>query len=162
MLVRVASVALLIAIVSFLLILIDPVAGEPLPQSVVSRQDADRIFGMTRHGWERVAEGSSYRGWKISLNPHNTGTEVMASDPTTGVALSVRPYYEDDQGLPQTLVIGSYYPVGFAAEATEQLQRDIQSAARKALGPAYSVSLVYTRSNRLDVIELFITRRTLN
>lgn len=159
---RVASMTASIALICFLLIFVGPVAGNPLQPSIVTKQDADRIFAMTRYGWERVAERSSYPGWRISLNLHNTGTEVMASDPATGVGLSVRPYFADDQGLPQTLVIGSYYPAGFAPEATEQLQRDIQSAARKALGSAYSVSLVYTRSNRLDVIELLITRRTFN
>jgi hypothetical protein len=60
------------------------------------------------------------------------------------------------------LIVGSYFPAGTFREFSEQLKRDMEAAARSDLGPAYSVTISFSRmaspAPGLDVVEVIITR----
>ncbi len=136
-----------------------PLGAEPSRETVISREEADRLFNLIRPEWEKVAMGSHYPGWAIQLSPRDTGMSLKAYDPSQKFSVSVQPFYDDDMSPPKSLIVGASYPVDFWAEGTDQMLSNIRSANRKSLGPSYSLSLVHQRVNRLDMIELFITKR---
>lgn len=136
-----------------------PLDAEPSRETVISREEADRLFSLIRPEWEKAARGSYYPGWAIQLSPRDTGMSLKAYDPSQKFSVSVQPFYEDDMSPPKSLIVGASYPVDFWAGETDQMLSNIRSANRRSLGPSYSVSLVHQRVNRLDVIELFITKR---
>jgi len=132
-------------------------------ERIVSKQDADRIFGLNRSQWEaearRMIESQS---WKVLPGAGTQGTGVIATDPRTGVGLAVRPSYRDAQGPPETLVVGSYYPSGTFRRFSDQTRREMEAAAGSDLGKAYSVEVAFSSSTTpapgYDVLELIITR----
>ena len=132
-------------------------------ERIVSKQDADRIFGLNRSQWEaearRMVESQS---WKVLPGAGTQGTGVIATDPRTGVGLAVRPSYRDTQGPPETLVVGSYYPSGTFRRFSDQTRREMEAVAGSDLGKTYSVEVGFssTRSPApgYDVVELIITR----
>src|SRR3990172_769352 len=126
---------------------------------IVNKQDADRIFGLNRSQWEAEAKQMVHPdGWKVRLSPVETGTGGMAFDPKTGMGLAVQPLFRDWQSPPEMLVVGSYYPAGTFPKFNERLKRDMEAAARSDLGPAYSVSISFTRmaspAPGFDVVEV--------
>jgi len=136
-----------------------PLGAEPSLETVISREEADRLFSLMRPEWEKVARGSYYPGWAIQLSPRDTGMSLKAYDPSRKFSVSVQPFYDDDMSPPKSLIVGASYPVDFWAGGTDQMLSNIRSANRRSLGPSYSLSLVHQRVNRLDVIELFVTKR---
>lgn len=137
--------------------------GLPIPERLVSKQDADRIFGLNRGQWEAEAKQMVHPlGWKVRLAPVETGTSVTSIDPKTGMAFSVQPLWTDAQGPPRTLVVGNYYPGGTFSELSDQLKGEMEADARSELGPEYDVSVVFSRikssPSGLDVVEIIITR----
>ena len=147
----------------FLALLAVALGPSAAQERIVSKQDADRIFGLTRSQWEaearRMVESQS---WKILPNASNQGTAVIATDPKTGVGLAVRPSYRDSQGPPETLVVGSYYPSGTFRQFSEQIRREIEAVAGSDLGKAYSVAVAFSSTTSpapgYDVVEVIITR----
>ena len=140
------------------------VVGPSIAQErIVSKQDADRIFGLNRSQWEaearRMVESQT---WKVLPGAGDEGTGVIATDPKTGVGLAVRPSFRDPQGPPETLVVGSYYPSGTFRQFSDQTRREMEAAAGSDLGKAYSVAVAFssTRSPApgFDVVEVIITR----
>jgi hypothetical protein len=101
-------------------------------------------------------------GWKVRLSPVDTGTGVMAFDPKTGMGLAIQPLFRDRQSPPDMLIVGSYYPAGTFPDFSDRLKRDMEAAARSDLGPAYLVSISFTRMASplpgFDVVEVTITR----
>src|SRR5262245_49253188 len=80
---------------------------------LLSKPDADMLFAVTRVQWERfVREVSPPEGWTLRLLPHDTGTGLARFNRSTGVGASVQPLFKDDQGPPEMIVVGSYYPRG--------------------------------------------------
>lgn len=151
-------------VAALLLTLLTIAAGSSSGQErLVSKQDADRIFGLTRSQWEaearRMVESQS---WKVWPGSGEQGTGVMASDPKTGVGLAVRPSFRDPQGPPETLVVGSYYPVGTFRRFSDQTRREMESAAGSDFGSAYSVTVAFSSAPSpapgFDVVEVIITR----
>lgn len=131
-------------------------------ERIVTRRDADQIFGMNRSQWEAEARRMvDSQGWKVR-SPADTGTGVMALDPKTGVGLGVQPSFPDAQGPPEALVVGSYYPPGTFRQFSEQTQRDMEAAASSDLGPAYSISVSFSSTPSpppgFDVVEVVIIR----
>lgn len=149
----------MLAVILCLLFWSGPLGAEPPAETVISREEADRLFSLMRPEWEKAARGSYYPGWAIQLSPRDTGISLKAYDPSQKFSVSVQPFYEDDISPPKSLIVGASYPVDFWAGGTDQMLSNIRSANRKSLGPSYSLSLVHQRVNRLDVIELFITKR---
>ncbi len=140
------------------------VAGPSAAQErIVSKQDADRIFGLTRTQWEAEARRMvDSQTWKVLPGPGDQATGVIATDPKTGVGLAVRPSFRDAQSPPETLVVGSYYPSGTFRRFSDQTRREMEAAAGADLGKAYSVAVAFssTRSPSpgFDVVEVIITR----
>jgi hypothetical protein len=137
-----------------------PTAGQ---ERLVSKQDADRIFRLSRSQWEAEARRMvDSQTWKVWPGSGEKGTGVMATDPKTGVGLAVRPSYRDPQGPPEALVVGSYYPVGTFRRFSDQTRRELESAAGSDFGSAYSVTVAFSSTPSpapgFDVVEVIITR----
>lgn len=131
-------------------------------ERIVNKQDADRIFRLSRSQWEaEVKQMVHPSGWKVRLSPVDTGTGVIAFDSKTGMGLAVQPLFQDMQSPPEMLVVGSYYPAGTFPDFSERLKRNMEAAARSDLGPAYSVSISFKRMASpppgFDVVEVIIT-----
>jgi hypothetical protein len=157
---RTLGSSLVTALVAPLVIMLTAAGSQ---ERIVSKQDADRIFGLSRPQWEAEAKQMVHpEGWKVRLSPVSTGTGVMAYDPRTGTGLSVQPFFRDRQGRPDMIIVGSYFPAGTFREFSEQLKRDMEAAARSDLGPAYAVTISFSRmaspAPGLDVVEVIITR----
>jgi hypothetical protein len=132
-------------------------------ERLISRKDADRIFGLRRPLWEAEArQWAAPPGWTVRLVPVPTGTGVVVMDPKTGTGLGVQPLFRNAQGPPDMLVVESYYPAGTFREFSEQTQKDMQAATSLDLGPAYTISVSFNRMDSpppgFDVIEVTIKR----
>ena len=151
-------------VAAFLLTSLAITAGPSTGQErIVSKQDADRIFGLTRPQWEAEAKRMvDSQTWKVWPGSGERGTGVMVTDPKTGVGLAVRPSFRDPQGPPETLVVGSYYPVGTFRRFSDQTRREMESAAGSDFGSAYSVTVAFSSTPSpapgFDVVEVIITR----
>ena len=137
-----------------------PSAGQ---ERLVSKQDADRIFGLNRTQWEAEARRMvDSQTWKVWPGSGEQGTGVMATDPKTGVGLAVRPSFRNPQEPPERLVVGSYYPVGTFRRFSDQTRREMESAAGSDFGTAYSVTVAFSTTPSpapgFDVVEVIITR----
>ena len=146
-----------------LLALLAVAVGPPAAQErIVSKQDADRIFGLNRSQWEAEARRMvDSQTWKVLPGGSDQGTGVIATDPKTGVGLAVRPSFRD-AGPPETLVVGSYYPSGTFRRFSDQTRREMEAAAGSDLGKAYSVAVAFSSTTSpapgYDVVEVIITR----
>ena len=132
-------------------------------ERLVSKQDADRIFGLNRTQWEAEARRMvDSQTWKVLPGATGQATGVIATDPKTGVGLAVRPSFRDTQGPPETLVVGSYYPSGTFRRFSDQTRREMESVAGSDLGRAYAVEVAFSSTTSpapgYDVVELIITR----
>ena len=157
---RVLGSLVAVVLLALLAVALGPSAAQ---ERIVSKQDADRIFGLNRSQWEaearRMVESQS---WKVLPGAADQGTGVIATDPKTGVGLAVRPSYRDGQGPPEALVVGSYYPSGTFRRFSDQTRREMEAAAGSDLGKAYSVAVAFTSTSApapgYDVVEVIITR----
>lgn len=157
---RVVGSLVTVVILVLLAITAGPSGGQ---ERLVSKQDADRIFGLNRTQWEAEARRMvDSQTWKVWPGSGEQGTGVMATDPKTGVGLAVRPSYRDPQGPPERLVVGSYYPVGTFRRFNDQTRREMESAAGSDFGSAYSVTVAFSSrpapAPGFDVVEVIITR----
>ena len=126
---------------------------------IVSKADADRIFAMTRSEWEFYAKGLVYpEGWKVQLDPFDSGSGVLGHHPPTGIELTIRPYYDNAIDPPEVLFVVSHYPLGKAPKFTAEVKKDLEYEAKRNLGAEYSVSVAYTKSPPFEEIELTIKR----
>jgi hypothetical protein len=94
--------------------------------------------------------------------PIETGTGVMAFDATTGMGLAVQPFFQDAEGPPDMLSVGSYCPAGTFREFSDELKQDMEVAAQSDLGPGYSVRISFSKvaspAPGFDVVEVTITQ----
>jgi hypothetical protein len=132
-------------------------------ERLVSKRDADRIFGLTRTQWEaEAARLVKSEGWKVRPGAGDSGTGVMVVDPRTGVGIAVQPSFPDAQGPPESLVVGSYYPTGTFRRFSDQTRRELEAAAGSDLGPGYALSVSFSIMTSpppgFDVMEVIITR----
>ena len=132
-----------------------------LAGTLVSQAETAYIFSLNRHEWETYATRVKHPpSWNVSLSPNQTGTAVMAFDPATSVGLSVQPFYRDHDDSPESLIFGSYYPLGTLPAFTSDLQRETEEQARDDLGSQYSVVASYGRSPFGEGVELTIQKST--
>jgi L-aminopeptidase/D-esterase-like protein len=132
-------------------------------ERIVSKRDADRIFRLSRPQWEDEAKRLvQSEGWKVQPGSNEAGTGVITFDLKTGVGLAVRPSFPDAQGPPETLVVGSYYPIGTFQRFSDRTRREMESAAGTDFGSAYSVTVAFSTTPSpapgFDVVEVIITR----
>ena len=137
-----------------------PFAGMLAAETIVSKADVELFFSMRRAEWEAYAPRIADPKWKVRLRQMDTGTGVMALDPSTGIGLSIQPLYSDSNSPPTMVVVGSYYPVGKSppgglAETAKQIEQE----AQRGLGDLYVVSARYVRMPpSWQGIELSVTR----
>jgi len=72
--------------------------------------------------------------------------------------LTIRPYYDNAIDPPEVLFVVRRYPLGKGPKFTAEFKRDSEDKAKKDLGPAYSVSVAYTKSPPYEEIELIIKK----
>ena len=135
-------------------------------ETIVNKQDTDRIFSFDRAQWESYTRQLTYPpGWRVRLNPVDTGTAIMALDLEKNMGLSVQALFMEEGGPPFMLIVGSYYPSGTFPTFSDDLRNQMESAAKADLGPAYSVSVSFTRmapfETEFDVVEVKIHQASL-
>jgi hypothetical protein len=134
------------------------VASPSYAENMISKDDADFIFSLTRSEWEAYARRVVHPwGWETRVTAMSTGSVMMSIHVQNGMALSVRPIFSDDHSTPDMLIVGGWHVTG-TSSFTESLKQSINQAVRHDLGPAYSVSVNFERVSRFDVVELTITK----
>ena len=129
-----------------------------MSETIISKEDADYIFSLTRPQWEAYAQRMVHpEGWEQRLSPHDTGTSVMANDPKTGFGLSVQPLYNNETSPLNMLIVGSYFPLGTFSRFTDERKHEIAAAAKKDLGQKYEVSAIFAKRPPFEVVELMVT-----
>jgi hypothetical protein len=152
------------AVVLKLLALIAIVPAAAAQERIISKPDADMIFAFSRADWERYArQVAPPEGRTLRLLPQDTGTGLATFDRSTGIGTSVQPLYNDDQGPPGMIIVGSYYPPG-VMHISDEVIKKIEQAAQLDLGPTYSVVANHTKlpGTNLEAIELIVTRSTVD
>ena len=125
----------------------------------VSKADADYIFSMTRSRWESYVKGLVRpEGWKFRFDPSDEGTSLFAHDTVAGIALTIKPYYDNAMDPPEVLFITRHYALGKGPKFSADFKRDLEEKTKKDLGPRYSVSAAYTKAPPFEEIELIINR----
>jgi len=128
-------------------------------ETIISKKEADHIFSLTKPEWEAYAQKIVYPpDWKVVLSPYDTGTAVMAFDRAGGYGLSIQPLYEDNHSPPAMLIVGSYYRAGTFPPFTEKLKKEFEEAAKKDLGPGYSVTATYAQLTPFEGVELTVMK----
>jgi hypothetical protein len=145
----------LILTIAFFILSMSLMPANASSETIISKQDADLIFSMNKSEWEVYAQKIGYPSdWEIRRSHLATGTTVMAFHQKTGRGLSIQPLYGDDKSRPDMLIVGSYYPIGSLPKFTEALKKEIEEAAKKDLGPEYSVTVSYAKFPKFEGIEL--------
>ena len=99
-------------------------------------------------------------GWKARKSTHDTGTGIMAYNPTTGFGLSVQPMYGNTEDPPDMIIVGSYYPKGTFPKMDDKLKERLKKEAEEDLGPSYSVTVIYANTPPFEGVELMVTKRS--
>jgi hypothetical protein len=96
------------------------------------------------------------------LAPIASRRDGVRGDPRTGTGLGVQPSFRDAQGPPELLVVSSYYPAGTLRRYSEQMRREMETAAAADLGSAYVAIMAFGEATAaapgFDVVEVIITR----
>ena len=66
--------------------------------------------------------------------------------------------YRNDREKPEMVIVGNYFPMGALPPMTDDLKRSMESDAQKDLGAAYHVRINFSKMEKMDVIELFLTK----
>jgi hypothetical protein len=127
-------------------------------ETIISKKDADHVFSLTRPEWEKQSKGFFAPGWTVRSAKHETGSQIMGFDPSTGIGLSVQPFFQDDNNRPDLVIVGNYFPIGTLPPMTDELKKDMEVATQKDLGLTYSVRLNYTKMEKIEAIELILTK----
>ena len=128
-------------------------------EAIISKKDADYVFSLNRPEWEKHSQKFFAPGWVVKSTKHETGIAVMGFDQSTGVGLSVQPFFQNDHNPPDLVIVGNYFPIGTLPPMTDELKKDMQVAAQKDLGLTYSVRLNYTKMEKIEAIELILTKK---
>ena len=130
-------------------------------EHIISRPDADLIFAFARADWERyVRQVGQPEGWVVRPLPLESGTVLARFNQSMGMGASIQPLYvRHDQGPPEMVIVGRYYPVGFMRLSDEGIKK-IEQDVRLELGPSYSVSASHAKMSgtNLEGFELIVTR----
>jgi hypothetical protein len=127
-------------------------------ETIISKKDADHVFSLTRPEWEKQSERFFAPGWTVRSAKHKTGSQIIGFDPSTGIGLSIQPLYQNDHNPPDLVIVGNYFSIGALPPMTDELKKGMEGAAKKDLGPTYSVRLNYTKMENIEAIELILTK----
>ena len=128
-------------------------------KTIVGKADVDSIFSMARSQWESYVKALVRpEGWKFRLDPSDEGTSLFAHDTVAGIALTIKPYYDNAIDPPEVLFITRHYALGKGPKFSADFKRDLEEKTKKDLGPGYSVSVAYTKAPPFEEIELIIKR----
>jgi hypothetical protein len=108
-------------------------------ERLLIKEEVDTLFSLTRAEWEREAGKFFSPGYTIQCRKHESGLQVIGSDPATGFGFSIQPLYENDFDPPYMVIVGNYFPAGQLPELTDEAKRDMIQKAEKHLGGAYSL-----------------------
>lgn len=143
----------------------DQQQADPQNEQVVSIEDTDLVFSLTRPQWEAYANKIALpEHWDIRLFSHDTGTSIAAIDPESGFGLGIQPFFEEPDAQPHQLSIGSYYPQG-VLPVTKETYADssfkirVEDGARSDLGSGYSVFSTFLNVPPFDVITIWISKK---
>jgi hypothetical protein len=127
---------------------------------IVNEQDVERIYALNGADWEAYAKVMAQpEGWKVRLQPHDTGTGVAAFDSKTGMGLLIQPLYHDDVSGPAMLVVSGHYPLGtFPTFTEDEFRRRLEPAAQRDLGSRYSVRVLTKKALKFEIIEMIVCR----
>ena len=89
---------------------------------------------------------------------HETGSQVAAYDPSTGVGHSIQPIFENENVAPTMVIVGNYFPVAILPAITGELLRDMETATQNDLGPSYNVRLAHNTTQQMEMIDMLVTR----
>lgn len=128
-------------------------------ETIISKKDADHVFSLTRPEWEKDSKNLFAPGWVVRSTKHETGIAVMGFDRSTGFGLSIQPFYRNDHDPPDMVIVGNYFPIGTLPLMTDKLKKDMEVAAQRDLGSTYSLRLNYTRMEKIEAIELIVTKK---
>ncbi|MBI4379879.1 MAG: hypothetical protein HY574_01620 [candidate division NC10 bacterium] len=128
-------------------------------ETIISKKDADYVFSLTRPEWEKDSQKFFVPGWVKKSTKHETGVAVMGFDQSTGFGLSVQPFFQNDDNPPHLVIVGNYFPIRTLPPMTDELKKDMEVAAQKDLGLMYSVRLNYTKMEKIEAIELILTKK---
>jgi hypothetical protein len=128
-------------------------------EKLLTKAQVDEVFSFTRPQWEA---GAAVRfvpmGWHVQFSRHDTGLQVIGYEPLTGFGFSVQPLYANDTDSPVVVIIGNYFLYGKLPPMTEDLQKDIETAAKSSLGPAYNVKLRCGKIENFESLEFILTK----
>ena len=129
-------------------------------EKLLTKPQADEVFSFTKSQWEACAAGSSFVpiDWHIRFSRHDTGLQIIGYEPLTGFGFSVQPLYINDTDPPIMVIIRNYFLPGKLPPMTEQLQKDIEAAAQRSLGPIYNVKLKCGKVENFDSLEFILTK----
>ena len=128
-------------------------------KTIVGKADVDSIFSMARSQWESYVKTLVRpEGWKFRFDPSDEGTSLFAHDTVAGIALTIKPYYDNAIDPPEVLFITRHYALGKGPKFSADFKRDLEEKTKKDLGPGYSVSVAYTKAPPFEEIELIIKR----
>jgi hypothetical protein len=127
-------------------------------EKLLSKDEADRVFAMTKGEWETKALRFIAPDWELVSCKHETGLQVIGYEPTTEFGVSLQPFYGNDTDRPTMLILGNYYPQGQLVPMTDHLEADIEAAAQQSLGATYSVTVKHNGINNLESLEIRIIK----
>ena len=127
-------------------------------ETLLSKDEADRVFAMTKGEWETNAPRFIAPGWELVSCKHETGLQVIGYEPTTEFGFSLQPFYGNDTDPPTMLILGNYLPQGRVLQMTDHLEADIEAVAQQSLGATYSVTVKHNKINDLESLEIRIIK----
>ena len=127
-------------------------------ETIISKQDTDSIFGLTRREWNEQSKKYFAEGWTVRSTEYESGNAVGAFDPSSGIGLSIQPFFSNDHEPPGSVIIGNYFPIGSFPPMTDQTKKEMEVAAQKDLGSAYRVRLEHVKLEQLETITLILTK----
>ena len=114
-------------------------------ETIISKKDADFVFGLTNLEWEKNAPKFFAPGWVVRSSKHETGTGVAAFNPEEWLRNLCSTLYRNDREKPEMVIVGNYFPMGALPPMTDDLKRSMELDAQKDLGAAYHVRINFTK-----------------
>jgi hypothetical protein len=128
-------------------------------EKIISRKDAEFVFSLTKSQWEVASQKFLAPGWTKQSVKRESGSQIIGFDPSTRIGLSVQPFFENDRDPPQMVVVGNYFPLGVLPPMTDEIKKDMEAATKKDLGPPYTVRLVYSKMEKMETIEIILSKK---
>jgi hypothetical protein len=142
-------------IILLLFLMVANVNAAPL----ITKSEVDYIFNIDRPQYELYIRGIvPAPEWKIQFNPMHTGTKLFTFNPELGIAMLLRPIFENPEEPPKKIIIGSYFHDNRIPADFHNIMEDIYSQVIKEIGGDYQLKRNRVRSVPLIGIEIHITQ----